>query len=253
MNERAVGRKKLKYFTLNQVNTMYKIITLLFLIILFASPIFAQKENPLIRQGNKQYEEGKYKEAEIDYRKAIEQKPGSVKGSYNLGNSLYRQENYDEAIRSFSDAGSLMKDANATTKAANLHNLGNSLLKGGKLQESIEAYKQSLRLNPKDEDTRYNLAYAMKQLQQQQQQQQQNQDKKDDQKDKNDQKDQQDQQNNPSQDKDEQKDKPKEKPQISKQDAERMLQALKNDEQKTLEKVNQQKVKGTAVQIEKDW
>jgi tetratricopeptide (TPR) repeat protein len=252
MKERVAGLKRLKYFNLNQVNPMNKIFTLLFLIMLIASSTFAQKENPLIRQGNKQYEEGKFKEAEIDYRKAIEQKPGSVKGSYNLGNSLYRQENYDEAIRSFSDAGNLMKDADASTKAATLHNLGNSLLKGGKLQESIEAYKQSLRLNPKDEDTRYNLAYAMKQLQQQQQQQQ-NQDNKDDQKDKKDQKDQQDQQNNPSQDKNEQKDKPKEKPQISKQDAERMLQALKNDEQKTLEKVNQQKVKGTAIQIEKDW
>ncbi len=231
---------------------MNKIISLLFLIMLFASPTFAQKENPLIRQGNKQYEEGKYKEAEIDYRKAIEQKPGSVKGSYNLGNSLYRQENYDEAIRNFSDADRLMKDADASQRAATMHNLGNSLLKGGKLQESVEAYKQALRLNPKDEDTRYNLAYAMKQMQQQQQQQQ-NQDQKDDQKDKNDKKDQQNQQDNPSQSKDEQKDKPKDKPQISKQDAERMLQALKNDEQKTLEKVNQQKVKGTAVQIEKDW
>lgn len=232
---------------------MNKIITLFFLTMLFASPTFAQNENPLIRKGNKLYEEGKYKDAEIDYRKAIEQKPGSVKGAYNLGNSLYRQENYDEAIRNFSDAGRLMKDLDTSQKAATFHNLGNALLKGGKLEESIEAYKQSLRLNPKDEDTRYNLAYAMKQLKQQQQQQQQNQDNKDDQKDKNDQKDQQNQQNNPSQDKDEQKDKPKEKPQISKQDAERMLQALKNDEQKTLEKVNQQKVKGTTVEIEKDW
>ena len=230
---------------------MYKVSILLFLNLLIASVVMAQQENPFIRQGNKQYEEGKYKEAEIDYRKALEKKPASAKGSYNLGNSLYQQGNYEDAMRNFSEAERMMKDSDVTKRASSLHNLGNALLKGDKLDESIEAYKQALRLNPKDEYTRYNLAYALNQQQQQQQQQQQGGDDKDDNKDDN--KDEQSQQSNQPQDEDQQQDKPRDKPQISKQDAERMLQALENDEQKTLEKVNQQKAKGTPVQIEKDW
>lgn len=218
---------------------------------IFAGNLMAQKENPFIRQGNKQYQSGKFKEAEIDYRKALEKKPGSVKGSYNLGNALYRQENYEEATRNFAEAERLIKDADVRDKSAALHNLGNTLLKDKKLKESIEAYKQALRLNPDDDDTRYNLAFAMKQLQQQQQQQQQN--NKDNKDDKNDDKKEQNQQENKPNDQQQKKEQNREKPQISKQDAERMLEALKNDEQKTLDKVNQQKVKATGVQIEKDW
>ena len=231
--------------------TMHKIFILFILNLLIASSALAQQDSPFIRKGNKLYQERKFKEAEIDYRKAIEKKPLSAKGAYNLGNSLYRQENYEEAIRSYSDAGHMMKESDTQNRAASVYNLGNALLKGDKLEESIEAYKQALRLNPKDENTRYNLAYAMnKQQQQQQQQQQKSGDNKDDNKDKN--KEDKNQQSNKSQDQ-EQQDKPRDKPQISKQDAERMLKALENDEQKTMEKVNQQKAKGTPVNIEKDW
>jgi tetratricopeptide (TPR) repeat protein len=251
MKEKAVGLQKLKFSKLNSSKVMTKIFLTITLLLLIAGESFSQKENPLIRQGNKQYQEGKFKEAEIDYRKALERTPGSVKGSFNLGNSLYRQENYEEAVRNFADAARLIDEKDEAGKSAALHNLGNTLLKNGKLEESIEAYKQAMRLNPADEDTRYNLAYAMNQLQHQQQQQQQN---KDDKSDKDDKKDEKDQKENQPKDQDQQqKDQPRDKQQISKQDAERMLEALKNDEQKTLEKVNQQKVKASAVQIEKDW
>jgi len=222
-----------------------------FLFFLAIGAVSAQKDNPLIRQGNKQYEEGKFKEAEIDYRKAIEKSPKSFKGEYNLGNSQYKQQNWEEAGRSYTNSAEKMKPENSKGKAAAYYNLGNTLLKAEKYPESVEAYKQSLRLNPKDEDTRYNLSYALKKLNQQQQQQQQKKDdKKDnnqDKKDKQQQNQQQDQQNKPD-DKQQQQ-----KQQISKQDAERMLQALKNDEQKTMDKVKKQKVKPVQVQIEKDW
>lgn len=211
---------------------------------------FAQNENPFIRKGNKLYNEGKFSESEIEYRKALGKNQKSAKGTYNLGSSLYRQENFEESARHFMDASQKLSPKDAAGKSAALHNLGNSLLKSGKLQESIEAYKQALRLNPNDEDTRYNLAFAMKQLQQQQQQQQ-NQDNKDKNEDKN--KEQEQKQNNPQNQDQQQKEQPREKPQISKQDAERMLEALKNDEQKTLDKVKQQKMKATPVQVEKDW
>ncbi|MBW6489615.1 MAG: tetratricopeptide repeat protein [Lentimicrobium sp.] len=229
---------------------MVRILNICLIFMLFAVNLMAQKENQLIRNGNKLYEEGKFKEAEIDYRKALEKKPESVKGSFNLGNSLYRQENYEEAAKNFAGAERLIKDSDVKGKSAALHNLGNTLLKDKKIKESIEAYKQALRINPTDDETRYNLAWAMNQLQQQQQQQQQNKDNKDD---KNDDKKEQNQQENKPNDQEQQKEQNREKPQISKQDAERMLEALKNDEQKTLDKVNQQKVKASGVTIEKDW
>jgi tetratricopeptide (TPR) repeat protein len=212
---------------------------------------FGQKDNPFIRKGNKLYDKGKFKEAEIDYRKAMEMVPASAKSTFNLGNSLYRQENYEEAERNFINAAGLLKPADQAARAGALHNLGNTYLKAEKYRESVEAYKQALRLNPDDEDTRYNLAYAQRKLmqqQQQQQQQQQNNDKKDNKDEKNQQ---------PQQDQSDQQDQKEQqqqqKPQISKQDAERMLQALKNDEQKTIDKVNKQKVKAVPSQVEKDW
>lgn len=212
---------------------------------------FTQNERGLLRQGNKLYEDNKFNEAEIEYRKALEDAQTSVKGNYNLGNALYKQDKYEEAVNSLSNANAMIKDTDPQLKARALHNLGNALLKAEKLPESIEAYKQSLRLNPADDDTRYNLAYAMRKQEQQQQQQQSqsNKDNKDKNDDKNQQQNQQDQQQEDQQDRDQQQ----QKPQISKQDAERMLQALKNDEQKTLDKVNRQKVKATNVKVEKDW
>lgn len=222
-------------------------------VILFCSAgiLSAQNDNSQIRKGNKQYKEGKFKEAEIDYRKALETAPKSFKGEYNLGNSLYKQSNWEEAGRSYLSSAGKMKDKDVTGKAAAYYNLGNSLLKAEKYAEGIEAYKQSLRLNPADQDTRYNLSYALKKLQQQQQQQQQKNDQKKD--DKQDNKDKQ-QQNQPQDQKNQQQDKQQQqKQQISKQDAERMLQALKNDEQKTIDKVKKQKVNPVQVQVEKDW
>ncbi|MCO5263578.1 tetratricopeptide repeat protein [Lentimicrobium sp.] len=221
-------------------------------LVLICTFSYGQKENPFIRKGNKLYENGKYKEAEIDYRKAMEAAPASAKSNFNLGNALYRQENYEEAEQGFINAAGLFKPNEQVAKAGVLHNLGNTYLKAEKYQESVEAYKQALRLNPDDEDTRYNLAYARRKLmqqQQQQQQQQQNNDKQDDQKDQENQQPRQDQSDQQDQ-KDQQQ---QQKPQISKQDAERMLQALKNDEQKTLDKVNKQKVKAVPSQVEKDW
>lgn len=231
---------------------MKSLIFVPFLFIIAVSEVSAQKDSPFIRKGNKLYDEGKFKDAEIDYRKAMELAPQSFKGEFNLGNSLYKQKNWEEASKNYLNSAGKMKPDDLAGKAAVYHNLGNTMFKAEKYQESIDAYKQSLRLNPADEDTRYNLSYAMKKLNQQQQQQQQQKkdDKKDDNKDKKDK-----QQQNQSQD---QQDKPQDKQeqqkqQISKQAAERMLQALKNDEQKTIDKVKKQKVKPVQVQIEKDW
>ena len=186
-------------------------------------------------------------DAEVEYKKSLGKNQKSYEGNFNLGDAYYKQGKYDEAARQFELLKSQKKDK--SIDAAALHNLGNTLLQGQKYPESIEAYKQALKMNPKDEDTRYNLAYAQAMLkqQQQQQQQQQNQDKN---KDKKDQQKQQQEQQKQEQQKQEQK--PQEqKKEISKEDAERILQALNNDEKDKHKK--KAKVAATRIRIDKDW
>lgn len=251
---------------------------LVYLVIIFSSTVIAQKENKYIRSGNDYYDEQNFKEAEVDYMKALENNPESYSGQYNLGGSLYKQDNFEDATKLYNNLAS--RDVDNVEKANALYNLGNSMLKAEKYSESIEAYKSALRLNPDDLDTKYNMEYAKKMLQQQQEQEQnQDQDKdqenKDDQKqdqekkeqEQNEQDQQQDQQqeqeqeqNQQEQNQDQQQDQPSQKQdqpqpqQISQQDAARMLEALENDENKTLEKVRLQQMQQTkAKKVEKDW
>ncbi len=248
------------------------------LLILTGSTAFGQSEKRLIRSGNDYYEEGDYKEAEIKYLKSREVKNPSHKGAYNLGNAHYMQNNYKEAVLAFDTLRGYNLDE--ATRAKAYYNLGNSLLKmskdtsiqqqeaGKALPASIEAFKESLRLVPDDRDAKYNLAYAQNLLKKQQQQQQnQNQDqqnedqqKQQQQKDQQQQEQQQQEQQQQEQQQQEQQQEQQQRQQqqrqeeISKEDAERILQALKNDEKKTLENLKKVKVKtGASAKSEKDW
>jgi tetratricopeptide (TPR) repeat protein len=199
------------------------------------STLVAQPAQKLVRSGNKAYSNGHFKDAEIDYRKALTKSPNSQKAIYNLGNSLYKQKNFDEATSQYMKIA--QSESKEASKANVYYNLGNSLLENKKYKESIDAYKMALRQNPKDEDTRYNLSYAMTKLAQEKKQQQ---NKKQQQEQKQQQKEQQQQQ-------------PQPKPNMSKQDANRMLNAMNNNEKRTLDKTkNKQKVT-TQSQPEKDW
>jgi len=233
--------------------------SLCILMMAFSLTSLAQKERKLIREGNKLYGEDKYVEAEINYRKALDENSKSYEGSFNLGASTYKQEKYEDAANQFELLSK--QEADKTTLAKAYHNLGNSLLKNNKLEESIEAYKNALRNNPKDEDTRYNLAYAQKMLQQKQQQQQKKQENKDDQKDQQKQQKQDQQQKKKEQEQQKKKEQNQQNQQqeqqprpdkISKEDAKRLLEALKNEELKVQEKLKKKK-KMTKVKIEKDW
>jgi Ca-activated chloride channel homolog len=209
----------------------------------------AQKEVKYLREGNKNYNNGKYKDAEINYRKALDFKNDYYKGLYNLGDAMYRQQDYDKAAGIFENlAKTEGMDKYVVSKS--YHNLGNSLLQQKKYQESIDAYKNSLKANPKDMDTKYNLEYAKKMLQMQQQQQQQQQQNKDQKQDQQKQDQQKQQQQNKDQKKDQQQ---QQQQQISKEDAERMLNALRNQEQKTQEKLKKEEEKGAPAKPEKDW
>jgi Ca-activated chloride channel homolog len=225
----------------------------LMLLLLFLSfSAFAQKENTLLRKGNKQYEQGNYKEAEKDYRKALELNNESSRGQFNLGTAIYKQKNWDESAKIFGSLSDSKVDQK--TKANALHNLGNSLIEAKQYDKSIQAYENSLLNNPSDKDTKYNLEYAKMMLKKQQEQQKQNEKNKQD-KDQKDKKDKQ-EQNKDQQNKDQaqNKNQQEQNKKINKEDAERMLEALKNNEKKTLVKLNKDKNKNSQqVVIEKDW
>lgn len=232
--------------------------------------VFSQAEKKQIRDGNKKYKEEKYDEAQTNYQKAIEINNESFHGKFNLADAMYRQKKYEDAAQQFGAIAS--KEQDKLLKAQAYHNLGNSLLQSKKVKESVDAYKNALRYNPKDEDTRFNLAYAMQMMQQEQQQQQnkENKDKNDEKKDQsqdkqNQQKEQEKKEEQQQQEKQQQEKKSKEqqqqeqqqraqqKNQLSKEDAKRLLEALNNEEQKVQEKLKHEKIKGTRVQVEKDW
>jgi len=136
--------------------------------------INAQGDKKFIRQGNREYKKDKYSEAEISYRRAIDKNQGSADAVFNIGDALYKQNKFDEAAKQFVDNHYLIEDKEK--KSASLYNLGNSLLMANKVQESIEAYKSSLKLNPANMEAKYNLAYAQDLLKQQQDQKNNNQD-----------------------------------------------------------------------------
>jgi tetratricopeptide (TPR) repeat protein len=210
--------------------------------------LFAQGERKYIRQGNKEYEDKAYDESEIQYRKALEKDISSYEGNFNLGDALYKQEKFEDASKKFSGLAATEKDRKELAKI--YHNLGNSLLQANKVPESIEAYKNALRNNPDDYETKHNLAWALNLLQQQQQQQNQNQDKQHEDKEKQDQnqQDQQQQQNELNEQQEEQQ-----SDKISKEDANRILEALQQDEKQLQDKLKQQLVRNQRAVVLKDW
>ncbi len=242
---------------------------LLIIVALMANlSVYSQTDRASIREGNKLYDLGskdttKYNLAKQNYQKALDKNSNSVEGNFNLGDVYYQQHKFDSAASKFNAAAGMTTDKSLISKA--YHNMGNALLQDKKYDESIEAFKNSLKNNPKDEDTKYNLAYAQSMLQKQQQQKKDDKDKKDDKKQdkkdqqkkdekKDDKKDQQKQQQKKD-DKDKKDDKqqqPKEQKKMSKEDAERMLQALNNQE-KDLQKKLGKKVPASGVIIDKDW
>ncbi|PTT03147.1 hypothetical protein DBR11_03025 [Pedobacter sp. HMWF019] len=251
---------------------------MMLLLVVQGTMLFAQQEKREIHKGNQLYNEQKYAEAEASYQKSLEKSKQSVAGNFNLGDAFYKQKKFDKAAEQFNALASSSKDAGV--KAQAYHNLGNTLMENKKYEESIEAYKKSLMNNPKDDQTRYNLAYAMEKLKQQQQQNknnknkdnkdQKNKDQKDknkDQKDKDDKnKDNKDQKDKDKKDQDkkeqdkknqDQKDQQNgQKPQpdkLSKEDAKRMLEALNNEEKNTQDKLKNKKATGAKGRITKDW
>jgi tetratricopeptide (TPR) repeat protein len=224
----------------------------------YSCSLFSQADRKFIRQGNREYEKEKYSESEISYRRAIDKNKSSSDAVFNSGDALYRQKKFEDAGKQFIESHRMNEDKDK--KSASLYNLGNSLLMADKLTESIDAYKNSLKLNPGNMEAKYNLAYAQdllkKQEQQQQQQQQQNKDNQDQNKDQEKQKDKnkdQDQQQQDQQKQDENRQQQQQQQEMSKEDAERLLNAIANDEKNVQEKVKLAKAAKARVKTLKNW
>lgn len=271
---------------------------ILFILFLLPLSVLAQQEDAsakrearkLVREGNELYNQEKFADAEVKYKKALQKDANSEIATYNLGNALFQQKRDKEAVAKYQLVAKTSK--NKYTKASANHNIGNSFFQQKNYQKAVEAYKNSLRANPKDDETRYNLALAQKMLKNQQQQnkdnkddknkdnkddKKDNKDKKDDKKDGDDKKDDKDKKDDDDKDKkndkkegddkkddkdkngdnkDKKDDKQQQKPQqgkLSPQQVKQLLEAMNNEEQKTQKKMNAKKERGRKIKQEKDW
>jgi tetratricopeptide (TPR) repeat protein len=216
---------------------MKQFILIIFCIIGFSTGLFSQKQvRKDIREGNKEYKQEKYTDAEVDYRRALEANARSIEAAYNLGNTLYRQGKLQEALEQYQVVANNKESDKAKLSMA-WHNTGNIMMAAKDYGKSIDAYKMALRNNPKDDETRYNLALAQKLLENQQDQ---NQDQKQDQNKDQKQQDQQQKQDQQDQQQQEQQQNPNE---MSKQNADQILDAMMQEEKNTQEKVKMEQVK----------
>jgi len=220
--------------------------SIIILIVICNMILHAQSYRGMNNDGVDLYNNKKYADAEVNFKKAIEKDKDKFESNFNLGDAIYKQGRYDESSKYFLEAFQKTKDTDL--KAKSLYNLGNSLLKGNKIQESINAYKNSLKLNPNDKEAKYNLSYALNMLKQ-------NQDKNKNQnkdKDKQQNQDKQKDQNGNDKNKDQQQNQQQNQQQkVKKEEAQRILDALKKN-QKDLQK-ELRKVKAKSVYTEKDW
>lgn len=228
---------------------MLKNIYISLLCVLIATTASAQKaDRNYIRSGNKLYNDSLFIKAEVDYRKALDVNPKSTDAIFNLANSLLMQQKANEAMEQLESVSKIEKDK---SKLAEIyHNMGVILHVNKQYPQCIEAYKEALRNNPKDDETRYNLALAQKMLKDQQQQQQnqdqqeEKQEQKDEQKDEQQQEQQQDQQN--------QQQNQQNKNEMSKENAQQLLNSVMQDEKDVQEKVKKQ-IQIQGKKLDKDW
>lgn len=260
---------------------MTKSIFSIFLILFLFSCLdsSAQMERRHIRSGNESYAEGNYDKASEEYMKALDKNKASKEAIFNMGNTLYKQGQYKESEAIFAQLA--QSETDTLKRAENFYNLGNTLFQQKRYEDAVKAYKNSLRLNPSDNEAKFNLAYAQEMLKkdnnQDNQNNQNNQNNKNNQnqndqnnqndKDKNDNnndKNNQDNQNNnkDNQDKDNQNDKNDsnrdnengESPGgMSRDEAERMLDLMQGEEDRTSDKVNRDRARAVGVRNEKNW
>ena len=231
---------------LRRISLFKRKAVMLMLLLLTVIGAQAQSDRQYVRQGNKQFRLGNYAEAEVRYRKAVEKNERNPQANYNLGNALLAQRKDSSAVSQLEMAAKL--ETAPIRKAQAYHNIGVICQNKKMFGEAIEAYKEALRLNPADDETRYNLALCKRQQKQQQQDQQQQQQNQNQQKQEQDKKDQQQQQ----QKQDQQQQKQQQQPQMSKENAEQMLNAAIQEEKQTQERMKKMQ-QPQRRSLEKNW
>jgi len=227
--------------------------------LLISVATFSQKKDFDLPQGNEDFVKKEYADAEANYRVSKANNAKRAAAAYNLGNSIYKQNQAGEAKYAYAKAIETAKGKQQKHSA--FHNIGNVFMKEKDYSKAVEAYKNALRNNPSDEETRYNYALAKKMLKENPPKDDKKKDDKKDKKDepKDDKKDKPKEGDDKKDDKGkpkEDKQKPKPKPQqggASQQRMKTLLDAVNNEEKKVQDKVNGQKVKGKPVDNEKDW
>lgn len=242
----------------------------IYIMLMFPLVAWGQEERKYIRDGYKAYQDENYSEAEVSFRKAEEEKSDSYIARYNTSAALYQQNKLEESGKRFTEL--LQETSDPAEQARLLHNIGNVMVEGQQYKEAVEAYKRSLKLNPQDDDTRYNLAYALEKLEEQQQQQQeqnqdqdqqnnqeQNEEQQQQDQEQNDEQQQQDQeQQQQQQDQEQQADENNEQQQqqpqqLTQEEAERLLNAILQKEKDVKEEVDKKKATAAKIKTDKDW
>lgn len=234
---------------------------ILTLVLILVTSLYAQSGRKQVAKGNQLFSEEKYDEANNAYRDALLDDPESDIVQFNIGDTQYKKKKYEEALKEFKG---VLDSEDILLQSKTYYNMGNTFYRLGKLPESILSYKRALELNPDDLDAKYNLEFVRKKLkdqaqkqpqdgQQQQQQQQQQGDQQEKQEEQQQQQEQSEQeQQNQEQQQEEQTQQGKESEEdISKEDAERILDALKESE-KELKDARKQKGRGQG-RVGKDW
>lgn len=263
---------------------MKRYIYIISLLILTSFSAFAQEDKRDVRRGNREYDDSNFQEAEINYRKALIKDSLSVAANYNLASSLFRQGKTKEAQEILQQEHVQAKASSSEHAADYYYNVGATAVANNDWKTAVDAFQNSLLLNPGDIDAKENYIYAKKKLEQQQQQQQQQQNDQNDDQDQNDQNDQnnqnnqndqkdqndqnkdgqndekqnqdQDQKDNGDQDKQDggQNQSAGQEPKITPQAAQQILQAIQDKEKETQEKVKEEKAKALqGRQKERNW
>ena len=233
---------------------MSRIIFIAIITALIVNTTIAQSAHKHKRSGDLMYDQGEYEVAEEEYRRANSEE-ASATATYNLGNSIFQQERYDEAIRQYEQAAALSDDPQLKSNA--YYNLGNTYMQAQKFDKSVESYIKALKVDPDDLETKKNLTLALQQLQQQQQQQQQQQEQESkEQEDNEEEQEQQEQEQQEKQEGDkeeEQEPQPSEESQdeLTKEEAEELLRIIEAEDQKVQEKLR--KANAKPLKTKKDW
>ena len=231
---------------------MNKIQSILLLFLLTPISAIAQSDRDYIRRGNRFMRDSIFDKAQIEYQKAIEADNTNALAHYNLGNALLYQNKAEDAMKEYEQAAKM--ETNKVRKAQVYHNMGVLLQSAKQIDKALACYKESLRNDPSQDDTRYNYVLCLYQLKNNQNQDDQNQEQDDQGEDKKNEKDKQEQQkqDQKNEDKQEQKEQP-DPNKMSKENAEQMLQAVKQDEKETQKKLQKAMQQPQRKQLKKQW